>query len=144
MIINRHGDFHPREVHRILKAGGVFITEQVGAENDRELVELLLRNTPLPFPEHYLEIVSQRFSEAGFDIQSEQECFRPIRFFDVGALVWFARIIEWEFPGFSVKACIDRLQKAQDILEEKGGIEERIHRFLLVAVKGKKLGLTVG
>ena len=27
----------------------------------------------------------------------------------MGAFVWFARIIQWEFPGFSVDACFDRL-----------------------------------
>lgn len=64
-----------------------------------------------------------------------QECFRPIRFFDVGALVWFARIIEWEFPGFSVDANLDRLLNAQRILERDGCIKGRIHRFLLMAEK---------
>ena len=42
IVINRHGDFNAKEIHRVLKCGGIFITEQVGAENDRELVELLL------------------------------------------------------------------------------------------------------
>ncbi len=33
----------------------IFITQQVGAENDRELVELLLNEIPpLPFPKQYL------------------------------------------------------------------------------------------
>ena len=65
----------------------------------------------------------------------QEECFRPIRFTDVGALVWFARIIEWEFPGFSVDGCLARLMEAQKVLEEKGMIEGSIHRFLLVAQK---------
>ena len=53
IVINRHGDFNTKEIHRVLKCGGIFITEQVGAENDRELVELLLGKTELPFPEQY-------------------------------------------------------------------------------------------
>ena len=52
MVINRHGDFYAEEIHRVLKKGGLFITQQVGAENDRELVDLLLPEpAPLPFPE---------------------------------------------------------------------------------------------
>ena len=47
MVINRHGDFNVKDIHRMLKDGGIFITEQVGAENDRELVELLLGKTEL-------------------------------------------------------------------------------------------------
>ena len=135
MVINRHGDFNSAEIHRILKSGGLFITQQVGAENDRELVELLCGETELPFPEQYLDITSRKFRDAGFEVLDAQECFRPIKFFDVGALVWFARIIEWEFPGFSVGTCVDRLLKAQQILEQNGCIEGKIHRFLLVAQK---------
>ena len=102
IVINRHGDFNASEIQRILKPGGLFITQQVGAENDRELVMLLCGETPLPFPEQYLNITVQKFQDAGFEILRAEEAFRPIRFFDVGALVWFARIIQWEFPGFSV------------------------------------------
>ena len=98
MVINRHGDFNAEEICRVLKSGGLFITQQVGAENDRELVALLCGETELPFPEQYLSVTSRKFQDAGFEILDGQECFRPIRFFEVGALVWFARIIEWEFP----------------------------------------------
>lgn len=136
LVLNRHGDFNAQEIHRVLKPGGLFITQQVGAENDRELVGLLLPLEPaLPFPEQYLTLTEAKFRAAGFEILDGQECFRPIRFFDVGALVWFARIIEWEFPGFSVDTSLDELNKAQNILDSTGYIEGHIHRFLLVARK---------
>lgn len=136
MVINRHGEYVPEEIARVLKPGGLFITQQVGANNDRELVELLLESPPpLPFPLQRLEIAARRFEASGFTVLEGQEAHRPIRFRDVGALVWFARIIEWEFPGFSVDACLDRLLAAQALLEERGVIEGTIHRFLLVARK---------
>lgn len=136
IVINRHGDFNEREIYRVLKSGGFFITEQVGAENDRELIELLLPDAiELPFPEQYLHIVSKKFKANGFKIIEEQECFRPIKFFDVGALVWFAHIIEWEFPGFSVDKCVERLINTQKLLNMNGCIEGKIHRFFLVARK---------
>jgi len=135
MVINRHGDFHAEEIFRILKPGGLFITQQVGAENDRELVELLCGKTALPFPEQYLSVAVRKFRNTGFAILEKDECFRPIKFFDVGALVWFARIIEWEFPDFSVDTHITQLLNAQRILDENGCIEGKIHRFVLVAQK---------
>ena len=135
MVINRHGDFNPSEIYRVLKPGGLFITQQVGAENDRELVELLCGQTDLPFPDQYLKITIDRFSQTGFEILDGRECFRPIRFYDVGALVWFARIIQWEFPDFSVERNLERLLQAQKLLNESGMIEGSIHRFLLVARK---------
>lgn len=135
IIINRHGDFNPADMQRLLKRGGVFVTEQVGAENDRELVELFLGQTPLPFPKQYLSIARKEFEANGFEILRAEGAFRPIRFYDIGALVWFARIIEWEFAGFSVDGCRERLFAAQEALEKHGCVEGRIHRFLLTARK---------
>ena len=138
MVINRHGNFNPGEIGRVLKPGGIFITEQVGAENDRELVRLLLNRVPkLPFPDQYLRIARAAFEDEGFEILEAEEAFRPIKFWDVGALVWFARIIEWEFPGFNVKDCLENLYNAQKVLEENGVIEGTIHRFLLAAGKAR-------
>ena len=42
VVLDRHGAYDADEVYRVLKHGGYFITQQVGEENDRELVELLL------------------------------------------------------------------------------------------------------
>ena len=135
IIINKHGSFNISELFRILKTGGIFITQQVGAENDKELIELLLPQTELSFPDSYLKNISKKFKETGFKILQEQEAFRPIKFYDVGALVWYAHIIEWEFPNFSVNNCLENLFKAQKILEKQGVVEGSIHRFLLVAQK---------
>lgn len=74
----------------------------------------------------------------GFDILQGEEGFRPIRFYDVGAIVWFAKIIEWEFPGFSVEGCLSQLLQVQELLEQSGRIEGKAHRFLIVAQKPKK------
>ncbi len=136
VVLNRHGEFNAEEIRRILKPGGVFITQQVGAENDRELAELLLDPVPEPpFPGQYLSIVRERFEDAGFEILEDGEAFRTIRFWDVGALVWFARVIVWEFPGFSVRDCLSGLYRAQTVLERNGVIEGRTHRFFLAVRK---------
>ena len=135
IIINRHGDFDPSEIKRLLKAGGYFITQQVGSENDRELVEAVLPGLEKPFPHNNLKEQQEAFEKAGFEMIRAEEAFCPIRFFDVGAFVWFARIIQWEFPGFSVDSCFDRLLKLQETLEADGAIKGTIHRFLIVARK---------
>ncbi len=135
VVINRHGDFNPWEIYRVLKSGGIFVSQQVGAENDRELVELLCGELPLPLPEQYADKVANAFQKAGFSILRQEECFSPIRFYDVGALTWFARVLPWEFIGFSVDTHIQNLMKAQHILENEGYIEGKTHRFLLVARK---------
>ena len=135
VVINRHGDFNPREIYRVLKSGGVFISQQVGAENDRELVDILCGERPLPFSEQYADKVAAAFQNEGFSILRQEECFTPIRFYDVGALTWFARVLPWEFTGFSVDTHIQNLMKAQHILENEGYIEGKTHRFLIVTQK---------
>jgi SAM-dependent methyltransferase len=136
IITNRHGDYDAAELRRVLKPNGLFLTQQVGAENDRELVQLLLPHiSEVPYPKQYLVERKTELLEHGFEVLESGEARRPIRFFDVGALVWFARIIEWEFPGFSVESCLEQLYKAQEILEKTGAIEGSIHRFYIVARK---------
>ena len=131
LVLNRHGGFCVDEIRRVLKPGGVFLTQQVGAENDRELTELLLGLVPEPFPGQRLALVRERFEAAGFDICVAREAFRTICFRDVGALVWFARVIPWEFPGFCVRDCLENLYRAQQVLERDGVIRGRTHRFFL-------------
>lgn len=135
IIINRHGGFNAKEIHRLLRSGGLFITEQVGEDNDRDLVKLVLPEAKRPFLN--LNLSDQRgiFENVGFHILTAEETYRPITFYDVGAFVWFARVIEWEFPDFSVDKCFDQLLKMQKTIEKTGRIEGTIHRYLIVAKK---------
>ena len=135
IILNRHGSFHAGELFRLLKPGGIFLTEQVGEDNDRDLARRVLPEAEKPFP--HLNLTEQRriLEAAGFQILRGEEAYRPIRFYDVGAFVWFARVIPWEFPGFSVERCFDRLLALQEDLQRDGVIEGTIHRYLLVTRK---------
>ena len=133
IVINRHGSFDAGEIRRLLKRGGLFITQQVGDDNDRDLTAAVLPDVPRPFPHLNLRTQRKVFEDEGFEILQAAEAFRPIRFFDMRAFVWFARIITWEFPGFTVDRCFDRLVALQRELEAKGCIEGTIHRYLIVA-----------
>lgn len=65
----------------------------------------------------------------------QEEAYRPIKFYDIGAFVWFAHIIEWEFPDFSVDKCFEQLLKMQEIVDQSGRIEGTTHRYLIIAKK---------
>lgn len=135
LILNRHGSFHPGELYRLLRPGGRFLTEQVGEDNDRDLVEMVLPGTAKPFPHLNLTEQRARFEDAGFHILAGEEAYRPIEFYDLGAFVWFARVIQWEFPGFSVQRCFPQLLKMQERIETDGKICGTIHRYLIAAQK---------
>lgn len=133
IILNRHESYNIREVARILKSGGYFITQQVGGKNNNDLSSMLIDGFKPKFPHHNLESNIALFKEAEFEIIEALEEFPRIRFYDVGALVYFAKIIEWEFPNFSVDTCFDNLCKFQNTIDINGFIDGTEHRFLIVA-----------
>ena len=75
------------------------------------------------------------FEDNGFLIVEEGEEYVPLRFFDISAFVWFAKIIEWEFCGFSVEDCFDELCKVEQEIRQKGKVWGYAHRFYMVLKK---------
>ena len=140
LVLNRHGAYAPGELYRLLRPGGVFITQQVGADNERDLVQRVLPGLKRPFPAQTLGRQRRAFGQAGFALLRAEEYRGAIRFYDVGAFVWFARVIEWEFEGFSVDRCFDALLGMQREIEQTGVVEGTTHRFLLVAQKTSGTG----
>lgn len=138
IVMNRHGAYRAQEIMRVLKPGGVFITEQVGGRNNMLLSTRLLPDYAPLYPAHDLAHERARFEAAGFELLETKEYFPNVRFFDIGALVYFARIIQWEFPGFSVDACRAELLSLQREIQERGEVKSLEHRFLIVARKPKK------
>lgn len=138
LLINRHESFSAKEVYRILKPGGVFITQQVGGQNNRELSRYLLGEGAMETPADFdLAYTVQDLLEAGFDVEVQRELFPEVKFRDVGALVYFAKIIEWEFAGFSVDRCFDKLCELQNKVEQTGHASSREHRFVILARRGR-------
>lgn len=136
LVLNRHEAYCAKELHRILKPGGQFITQQVGSRNNSDLARFLLGDVPeLDRPVFDAESAAADLRAAGLTVLDQREVYPVLTFFDVGALVYFCRIIEWEFPGFTVTRCYDRLCQLQERLERDGRIETQEHRFLLTAYK---------
>ena len=133
LILNRHESYDMAEVRRILKPGGFFLTHQVGGLNGRELAKRLLPDFERPGRDFNLENEAPNFQRAGFRIMYQNQAYPVGEFLDIGALCFHARIIQWEFPGFSVERCFDRLLELQKELEERGFVRNQEHRFILIA-----------
>ena len=73
--------------------------------------------------------------DAGFEILYENEYFPKIKFLDLGAIAYFAKIIKWEFMNFSVINSIDKFEILEKELHEKGYVQSTEHRFIIVARK---------
>lgn len=135
LVINRHESFDEAEVYRVLKPGGYFITQQVGGQNDRDLVEMLLGNIPLPFPNHDLMHNVEMLQKVGLTVLEQMEEMAEMRIFDLGAVVYFAKQCVWEFPNFSVDNCFEKLKSVGEEINKKGYFSNREHRFFIVARK---------
>ena len=68
VVINRHGSFDPKEVYRVLKPGGLFITQQVGGMNDHGLVELLIPGQNRSHSDFNARNIAEDFRRAGFTV----------------------------------------------------------------------------
>jgi len=86
-------------------------------------------------PSHTLDNYVNTLSGLGHKILQTDECLYPVKFYDVGALVFYAKVIVWEFPGFGVEMHFDKLLECQRMVEEKGFLQGTGHRFLIVAQK---------
>ncbi|MEG1427719.1 MAG: class I SAM-dependent methyltransferase [Oscillospiraceae bacterium] len=136
LVINRHEFYNLAEVKRVLKKGGHFITQQVGAENGMGLSRRLGLSYEAPNPCFNLENEAQHFKNEGFRVVRRDQAYPVDIFTDIGAVCYYAKRIPWEFPEFSVERCENQLLNLQKELLEKGNIRLQEHRFILV---GKRL-----
>lgn len=137
IVINKHEDYDAKEVKRVLKDNGIFITQQVGGKNNEELSKFLIPDFKSECYDFELNKEVNRFKNLNFSILYENEYFPYLKFFDVGAIVYFANIIEWEFPNFSVERCFDKLCELENRIKRNGYVESIEHRFVIAARNNK-------
>lgn len=138
LVIDRHEAYNPNDVYRLLRRGGQFITQQVGATNNLDLNRLLGAPGPdrLSMPESVtLEQYRRELTDVGFEIRMAMEAFPLTHFSDAGAIVFWLKAIPWQIPDFSVDRYFERLKAVQRQIEETGPVTVRSHRFLLAAHK---------
>ena len=131
LIINRHESYSPTEVHRILSEEGIFLTQQVGGQNDDGLREFFLNKKTSEYSEWSADFAAIELENNGFKILKKKECFPITRFFDVGAIVFYLLAAPWEIPGFTVEKYRDKLFELHSTIFDNGYIDYVSHRFLI-------------
>ena len=133
LVLNRHGGFRAAEMYRLLRPGGVFLTQQVGGDNLADLTNEF--GGKLPYPNNTLANVRDNFVSLGASIRLAQEWRGPVAFFDVGAVVYFLKAIPWVIDGFEVERHIETLQRLQARLSEGQPLAFTYTRFLVEVEK---------
>jgi SAM-dependent methyltransferase len=132
LITNRHEAFRADEIHRVLRPGGLFISQQVGG---RDLGEL---NRALDAPGHTyarwnLNAAVRALSDAGLKVLQCREELINGRFADVGAVALYLRVSPWQISDYDPARYRSRLAALHKRMETEGPLRVRHHRFLVVA-----------
>lgn len=132
IVINCHESFLISEVKRVLKPGGIFVTEQVGDTNGINLASRLVPNYQKTDFMLHLSSVVKELRESQFEVLEQFEAYPIQKFFSMDALIYYARTISWEFPNFSVETHMDELMYLKEELTRNGYIYNQEHRFIVV------------
>ena len=118
LVLSRHEEIRPAEVARVLASAGRLLTQQMIPDLWHELREVFPDMTR--FPDHYADY-QRELAVAGLTIEDAREFRRPVRFRELGHLVYQLIAAPWTIPGFSVETHrkgLDRLE--QQARSERG------------------------
>jgi len=132
-ILCRHGAYTESEVLRMLKRGGIFITQQVGSLNAVDLGQAL--GAASTTGEWCLVKAIENFERLGIKVSAARQHQGKYRFYDTGALVYYLRCIPWQVADFSVEKYLPRLEIIDGLIRSQGHVDFLSSRFLLVVQK---------
>jgi SAM-dependent methyltransferase len=119
LVLSRHEEINPGEVARVLARGGRFVTQQVVHDVWHELRSVfpdLVR-----FADHYTQY-REGLAAAGLTIERAVEFRRPVRFRELGHLVYHLAAAPWSLPNFSVRSHREGLAELDRRAQSKGGL----------------------
>jgi SAM-dependent methyltransferase len=109
LVINRHEAFASAEVHRVLRTGGTFVTQQAdsGGDDARALLGLPPSDRPL----FDLTTAIAQLEAVGFTVVDSARAVEVITFADVGAFAWYLRMVPWTVSDFRIEEHRARLEQ---------------------------------
>ncbi|MGO5014886.1 class I SAM-dependent methyltransferase [Niallia sp. Sow4_A1] len=131
LIINRHESYSVKELKRIVKPNGIFLTQQVGGWDCKEINEWFGTSVNPEFKEWKLLSALEMFPVDEWEIVEQKEDFPIQRFYDLGALIYYLKAIPWQVPDFSIKKYEDALYRLYLHIGKVGYFDVTQSRFFL-------------
>ena len=122
------------EVARVLRPGGHYFSQQIGAGTNRELTDFMLGPQPVN-PDRDPRRTAAAAEAAGLVVTDLREQALRTVFNDVGAVVYFLRKVVWTVPGFTVEAYQEQLRRMHERIQAEGPFVAHAQRFLIEARK---------
>ena len=135
LVTSRHPISTPwDEVARVLRTGGTYLSQQVGPHTNRELREWMVGSSP-PGSLRDPALARRNAETAGLTVEDLREARLRSEFYDIGAVVYFLRLVVWTVPEFTVQNYDDRLRALHRKIELDGPFVTYSTRFLIEASK---------
>jgi len=138
VVIDRQAPFNPKEVARVLKPGGVFITQQVSEGDKLNFKEIFRRGDSYGIKSGTLKNRYLReLREAGMEIIKEKTA-NTIEYYRFMEDVIFLLANTPIVPDFDFEGEQDKLKQIEERFKTEKGIRTNAERFLIVAKKPEK------
>jgi SAM-dependent methyltransferase len=135
LVICRHPTATPWPgIARVLRPGGTFLSQQIGRDNVEELGESIRGPRP-PGPTRGPARERDAAEANGLEVVDVREADLRCVFDDIGAVVYFLRLVVWIVPGFSVERYRAELRALHDRIRTDGPFVATSRRFLIEARK---------
>jgi SAM-dependent methyltransferase len=122
------------EIARVLKPGGTYLSQQVGAGTNRELTDFMMGPQPVGTRRSTQTAVAEA-TAAGLDVVDLRKQALRVEFFDVAAVVHFLKKVLWTVPGFSVAGYREPLERIHEHIQANGAFVCYSQRLLIEARK---------
>jgi SAM-dependent methyltransferase len=122
------------EIARVLRPGGTYLSQQIGAGTNRELTDFMMGPQPVN-DRRSPERARAAAEAAGLEVVDLRACALRVEFFDVGAVVHFLRKVHWTVPDFAPEKYADRLRAMHAHIESEGAFVSTAQRLLVEARK---------
>ena len=135
LVVSRHPiEVRWREIARVLRPGGTYLSQQVGAGSNRELTDFMMGPQPVR-PGSSARRAAGQAERVGLTVVDvREEALRTV-FNDIAAVVYFLRKVLWTVPGFTVEGYRDRLRLLHEKIQAEGPFVAHAQRFLIEARK---------
>jgi SAM-dependent methyltransferase len=136
LVVSRHPtEVGWTEIARVLRPGGTYFSQQIGAGSNRELIDCMMGPQPVSQARSTAVAVAAA-RRAGLTVADLRQASLRTVFNDIGAVVYFLRKVLWTVPGFTVEGYREPLRRLHDKIQAEGPFVAHAQRFLIEARKG--------
>jgi len=142
IVIDRHAPFEAREVSRVLKLGGTFVTQQVSEGDKRNFKKVFKRGQSYgekrdTLKKRYL----RELRESGIHVVKEQTV-NTTEYYESMDDVIFLIVNTPIIPNFDFEKELDKLEEIEDKFKTQKGIKTNSERFLIVGTKNVEVSVS--